>query len=65
VYSSYKKTWGNNYQAIVTLDGICSSLTGPFIGPTNSWTMWRRSGCDEAIRKVSFYSFFTAIITNY
>lgn len=44
--------WGNNYQAIVTPDGFCVSLIGPFIGPTNDWNMWRRSGCDEAIREV-------------
>ena len=52
VYSGQKKLWGNNYQAIVTPDGICVSLMGPFIGPTNDWNIWRRSGCDEAIREV-------------
>jgi len=34
----------------VTLDGLVSSLVGPFLGPTNDWTMWRRSGCEEAVR---------------
>jgi hypothetical protein len=52
VYSGHKKLWGNNYQAIVTPDGLVSSLSGPYMGPTNDWTMWRRSGCDEAIREV-------------
>ena len=52
VYSGHKKLHGNIYQAVVTPDGLVSSLVGPFMGPTADWTMWRRSGCEEAIRQV-------------
>jgi DDE superfamily endonuclease len=63
VYSGHKKLHGNNYQAIVTPDGLVSSLTGPFMGPTNDWTMWRRSGCEEAIREVSSLFFLYYLLT--
>ena len=62
VYSGHKKFHGNNYQALVTPDGLVSSLTGPYIGPINDWTIWRRSGCEEAIHEVcscSLFLFFT------
>jgi hypothetical protein len=49
VYSGHKKFHGNNYQAIVTPDGLVSLLMGLFMGPTNDWTMWRHSGCEEAV----------------
>jgi hypothetical protein len=65
VYSGHKKLHGNNYQAIVTPDGLVSSLTGPYMGPTNDWTMWRRSGCEEAIREVSSYLLFSSLLTTY
>jgi DDE superfamily endonuclease len=52
VYSGHKKQHGVNYQAIVTPDGLISSLTGPWAGPVNDWAMFKRSGCEEAIRSV-------------
>jgi hypothetical protein len=52
VYSGHKKLHDNNYQAIVTPDGLVSSLVGPFMGPTADWTMWQQSDCEEAIRQV-------------
>jgi hypothetical protein len=64
VYSRHKKLHSNNYQAIVTPDGLVSSLTGPFIGPTNDWTMWWRSSYEEAIREVSNILYFITSLTN-
>ena len=67
VYSGHKKSHGNNYQAIVTPDGLVSSLTGPWTGPTNDWTMWCHSGVEDAIWEVSSCSFlyyFTNYILN-
>ena len=50
VYNGHKRQHGQVWQAVVTPDGLVSSLVGPFLGPTNDWTMWRRSGCEEAAR---------------
>jgi hypothetical protein len=50
VYSGHKKQHGNNYQAIVTPDGLTVSITGPWTGPTNDWSMYQRSGVENAIR---------------
>ena len=49
VYSGHKKLHGNNYQAIVAPDGLVVSLTGPFPGPVNNWTMFRLSGVETAL----------------
>src|SRR5947209_306481 len=34
-YFGYKKQHGQNWQAIVTLDGLILFLVGPFFGPAN------------------------------
>jgi hypothetical protein len=52
VYSGHNKFHGIKYQAIVTPDGLVSSLAGPFMGPVNDWTIWRRSGVEDALREV-------------
>jgi hypothetical protein len=52
VYSGHSKLHGIKYQAIVTPDGLVSSLSGPYMGPVNDWTIWRRSGVEEALRTV-------------
>ncbi len=52
VFSGHKRLHGQKYQAIVTPDGLVSSLTGPWPGPVNDWSMWRRSGCPERLREV-------------
>jgi hypothetical protein len=65
VYSGHKKFHGNNYQAIVTPDGLVSLLTGPFMSSTNDWTMWWRSSCEEAIREVSSLFFLYYLLTIY
>ena len=50
VYSGHKKLHGNNYQVIVTPDGLAVVIAGPFTGPTNDWSMYQRSGVEDAIR---------------
>ena len=52
IYSGHKRLHGITWQAIATPDGLISSLTGPFAGSVNDWSIWRRSGCEEAIREV-------------
>jgi hypothetical protein len=51
-YSGHKRQHGQNFQAIVTPDGLVSSLTGPFFGPTNDWTMWKQSNCQTTLRAI-------------
>lgn len=64
VFSGHKRLHGINYQAIVTPNGIVSSLTGPWPGPVNDWTMWRRSHIEQRLREVCFYPFLLCF-TNY
>ncbi len=52
VYSGHKRAHGMNWQAITTPDGLISSLVGPYVGANNDWSMWKRSGCKEEIRRV-------------
>jgi len=35
VYSGHKRSYGMNWQAVVTLDGLISSLWGPFPSTAN------------------------------
>jgi len=42
-YSGHKKDHGQKWQGIVGPDGIIWSLVGPFLGPVNDWSIWRRS----------------------
>jgi hypothetical protein len=43
MYSSKNKETGMKWQAIVTPDGIISSLIGPFEGKANDWKMFEVS----------------------
>lgn len=52
IFSGHKRLHGINWQAIATPDGLISSLTGPFAGSVNDWAIWKRSGCEEALRVV-------------
>jgi hypothetical protein len=52
VYSGHKRAHGMNWQAIVTPNGLVSSLAGPFAGTNNDWSIWKRSGCEGNIRRV-------------
>ena len=52
VYSGHKRSYSVNWQAVVTLDGLISSLRGPFPGIANDWGMWQRSNITEDLRRV-------------
>ena len=52
VYSGHKRAYGINWQAIATPDRLISSLVGPYAGANNDWSMWKRSGYEEEIRRV-------------
>jgi hypothetical protein len=51
-YSGHKKAHGCKYSAIVTPDGIVSSLVGPFNGSENDWFMFQRSGVIRRLRRL-------------
>lgn len=51
-YSGHSRTHGLKFQAVVTPDGLVSSLGGPFLGPVNDWAMWRRLGLEDRLRRV-------------
>ena len=50
VYSGYK------YQVIVTPDGLCLSIDGPFEGKANELTMVKESKLGERLQEVSIVS---------
>ena len=52
-YSGYKKKHTFNYQAIVTPDGILSSLMGPFIGKRSDWGMLRDSKLEDYLKRLN------------
>jgi hypothetical protein len=51
-YSGHKHMHGQKFQAILTPDGIISSLVGPFRGPDNDLEMFYRSQIQDRIREV-------------
>jgi hypothetical protein len=51
-YSGHKKAHGMVWQAVVTPDGLVSSLAGPYLGPTNDYGMYCRSGLGDRLREV-------------
>lgn len=53
LYSGHKRKHGYKYQAIVTPDGLVSSLMGPFIGRRGDWKMVEQSGLAEKLRAVN------------
>ena len=52
-YSGHKRKHGYKYQAIVTPDGLVSSLMGPFIGRRGDWGMVEESGLVDRLRHVN------------
>lgn len=52
-YSGHKRKHGYKYQAVVTPDGLVSSLMGPFIGRRGDWKMVECSGLVEKLRAVN------------
>jgi len=51
-YSGYKKKHGFKYQALVTPDGILSSLMGPFEGSINDNNMYSQSGLESRLHQL-------------
>lgn len=52
-YSGHKQKHGYKHQAIVTPDGLVSSLMGPFLGRRNDWSIVGLSGLESKLRKVN------------
>lgn len=52
-YSGHKPKDSYKYQAIVTPDGLVSSLMGPFIGLYGNWKMVESSGLEKKLREVN------------
>jgi hypothetical protein len=52
VYNGHKRQHGQQWQAIVTPDGLASSLCGPFLGTANDWMMWLESGCEDRLKQL-------------
>lgn len=52
-YSGHKRKHSYKYQAIVTPDGMMSSLMGPFIGRRGDWKMVELSGLEAKLRAMN------------
>lgn len=52
-YSGHKRKHGYKYQAVVTPDGLVSSLMAPFVGRRGAWKMVECSGLVEKPRAVN------------
>jgi len=44
-YTGYKCFHAAKFQSILTLDGLISSLAGPYLGKDGDWPMYQRSSC--------------------
>ena len=62
-YSGHKKQHSFKFQAIVTLDGLVSSLQGPYRAPNNDWRIWIHSNVADRYREVTVVSLFLLIAT--
>ena len=51
-YSGHKGYHGIRFQAIVTPDGLISSLYGPEYGPVGDWRMWKDCGIAAKLREL-------------
>ena len=49
MYNSHKHYHGFKFQAVMTPDGIISSLAGPMVGSRNDWYMFQDSQLEEEI----------------
>lgn len=52
VYSGKEKAHGQKYQAIVTPDGLISSLEGPFTGADHDWKIYTEGRVEERLRRL-------------
>lgn len=64
-YSGHKKRHGFKFQAIVTPDGLVSSLQGPYRAPNNDWRIWIHSNVADRFREVMAVSLLCSIATAY
>ena len=51
-YSGYKRAHGQQYQNVLTPDGLSVSMIGPFLGSRNDIGMWHESYMDVLIRPI-------------
>ncbi|KZZ87293.1 hypothetical protein AAP_05817 [Ascosphaera apis ARSEF 7405] len=51
-YTGHKAYHAYKWQAVVTPDGLCSSLAGPENGSRSDWRMYERSGIREIIQRL-------------
>jgi len=49
----YKKSHGFKFQAVMTPDGIISSLAGPWFGKVGDWRMYTDSGLEDHLRQIN------------
>ena len=62
-YSGYKHHHGIKFQALMTPDGLCVSLSGPYIGEINDNLMVAESGIINRLDTVDLPSVFFSIFT--
>ena len=55
-YSGHKCAHGNNWQGLVTPDGLFAEMHGPYVGRTNDIDMVRRSRLLDKLEKFCVYS---------
>jgi hypothetical protein len=68
-YSGHYHGHGFKYQAIVTPDGIISSLVGPYHGRANDWSIWQSSivpsKLDELLQHERYYVYGDLAYSNH
>jgi hypothetical protein len=68
-YSGHYHGHGFKYQAIVTPDGLISSLTGPYHGRDNDWSIWQSSivpsKLDELLQHERYYVYGDLAYSNH
>ncbi|ODQ69170.1 hypothetical protein LIPSTDRAFT_30961 [Lipomyces starkeyi NRRL Y-11557] len=53
VSSGYKRAHGFKYQAVVTPDGLITSLFGPMEGKIGDWNMLKESGLEDILKNIN------------
>ena len=51
-YSGHKHRHGFKFQAVITPDGLFSSLFGPVVGSRGDWYLFQQSGIEMDIKKL-------------
>jgi hypothetical protein len=50
-YTRFKKGHRYKYQAIISPDGLISSLSGPWEGPKTDWAIYLDSGIGDLVKE--------------